>query len=84
MILMHSYTTKNGQTFHYDSDIETGEVIIVVPFTKERISDYVFEGNKYFNINLLGEDILEFIAYCYIQRKCVSEIENMNWKELFK
>lgn len=81
---MHSYKTKNDQIFHYDSGLIDGEITIVVPFSENRISEHVYDNKKYLNVNMNANDVLEFIAYCYIKQNKITKIEDMDWKELLK
>jgi len=67
--IMHSHTSKNGTIFHHNSDF-SGHIIVVTP-----------EPNRQ-EIEINGEDILEFIAYNYIMSKRISKIEDMHWRDL--
>ena len=66
---MHSHISKNGTTFHHNSDF-SGKIIVITP-----------EPNRQ-EIEINGEDILEFVAYEYIMNKRISEIEQMSWDKL--
>ncbi len=35
-------------------------------------------------INIPGEDLLEFVALCYILPNEISRLEDMDWKQLLK
>jgi len=64
---MHNYEGAEETNFHYNSDFSGGVKII----TKD--------GQQF---EIPGKDILEFVAYCYIQPQKVSKIEDMDYKEL--
>lgn len=63
---MHTLTANRGTTFNYNSDF-SGAVIIS-------------RGDK--TIEIPAEDLLEFVAYAYILRKRINELEGMEWREL--
>jgi hypothetical protein len=66
---MHSFGANKGTIFHFNSDF-SGNVII---------RDNVEEGKE---IEIPGEDILEFVAYCYVQNKKIGKLENATVDEL--
>jgi len=66
---MHSFD-GHGCTFHYNSDF-SGEIVI-----------HNIKDDK--EIFVDGEDLLKFVAYCYIQGKRIEEIEQMTYKDLLK
>jgi hypothetical protein len=53
-------------TFNYNPDF-SGDVIVTVDGQELRIP---------------AEDVLQFVAFCYVQRRLVIEIEGMEWEEL--
>jgi len=63
---MHNYKGSEGTSFNYNSDF-SGNVIII-------------KDKKQFEVS--GKDILEFVAYNYIQPTKISKIEDMDYKEL--
>jgi len=65
---MHSFHGTN-YNFHYNGDY-SGEVIIQDKITGEQI-------------RVESEDIFEFVAG-YVRSKRISEIEDMEWKDLLK
>ena len=63
---MHTF---NGESciIHYNNDF-SGEITIVNPSDNYIIVD--------------AQDILKFVAYCYIQSSLVDKIEQMDYKDL--
>jgi hypothetical protein len=67
---MHHYESKDGKTsFNYNSDF-SGSVFI--------------EDHKGASMEVSGKALLEFVAYCYIAPGRISEIEDMDYKELLE
>ena len=66
---MHTYISKKGTTFHFNSDY-TGEVIIVKD-----------EDTK--EIKIPCEDILEFVAE-HIRDIKIRLIEQADWRNIYK
>ena len=66
---MNTYIAPNGTKFYYNSDF-SGTINIVTPGSYG-ITEFVN-----------GHDLLAFVAYCYVQRKLVEQVEGMTWREL--
>ena len=69
---MHGHESGGGTIFNYNSDF-SGMVKIVRP------SD---EGHRRTDIEIPGNDILEFVAYCKIMPDRIAAIEDADWKRL--
>lgn len=69
---MHSYRATKGTSFTFNSDF-SGAVYIHVNNSQNE-----FAGEA----RVPGEDLLEFVAYCYVASKKVREIEDAEWKDL--
>lgn len=69
---MHSYTSENGTTFHHNSDF-SGDVLVVIENGKM---------HKGVGVGIDGQDLLEFVAYQYIARQRVAQIEEASWQDL--
>lgn len=59
---MHTYEAKGGTVFNYNSDV-SGEVMIV-----EEGSEHIIE--------VLGKDLIDFIAYCFVLPKRIAALED--------
>tara|TARA_Y100000310_G_scaffold335941_1_gene419221 strand:- start:967 stop:1191 length:225 start_codon:yes stop_codon:yes gene_type:complete len=68
---MHSMTATHGTIFHYDSDLD-GDVIIVVPQNSEDMD----------SLTVPAGDILEFVAFCYVQPKRINALEQADYHQL--
>ena len=66
---MHTFRASNGTVFNYNSDF-SGAIHILRVET---------ERNKAF---IDGDDILEFVAVCYIKNKLISRIEDLEWRNM--
>lgn len=81
---MHTYTCKNGTTFHYNSDL-SGEVKITrragcpVTCTKRKLPEITFDHDLEIN----GDDILEFVA-AHVQRERISRLEELSTSEILE
>lgn len=64
---MHTFEGNEGTTFNYNSDL-SGEVIIKDVNNNE--------------VKVEGSDILEFIAFCYVQGKKIERLEQADYEEL--
>lgn len=73
---MHTYTSKNNTTFHYSSDF-SGDVYIITHVKLPGCEDHPDQ-----QIEVSGEAILEFVAFCHIQVEKISRIEEMSKEEL--
>ncbi len=68
---MHSHRSLDGKTmFNFNSDF-SGDVDIET-------------STGYGVISIPGEDLLEFVALCYILPNEISRLEDMDWKQLLK
>jgi hypothetical protein len=64
---MHTCTGSQGTKFHYNSDF-SGDVIVVDK-----------DGHEFY---IPGKDILEFVAYGYVLKEKMHQIETMGWREM--
>jgi len=64
---MHTYRGNKGTIFNFNSDF-SGEIII-----KDK------SGNE---ITISGNDIIEFVAYCYVLPKKIEKLEQSSSEEL--
>ena len=64
---MHAYQATET-TFHYNSDF-SGEVVAINKLTGKES-------------RLHGEDILRFVALCYVAQRKIEQIEKADWCEL--
>ncbi len=64
---MHTFRGKKGSIFNYNSDF-SGNIII------QDVNDC--------EVKVDGTDILEFVAFCYIQNKKIQKIEDATYEEL--
>ena len=64
---MHTFKGHKGTIFNYNSDF-SGEIIIKDADNNE--------------IKVEGSDILEFVAFCYVQGKKIERLEQAAYEEL--
>lgn len=68
--MSHTYTAKGGTTFSYNSDfsgvVRIGEIIIVAGELAE----------------IPAQDLLEFVAECYVLPRKIEQLENAEVDEL--
>ena len=72
---MKTYKASGGTIFQYNSDF-SAKVIVGTPY------ESVHQGNTRRYTEIPGEDLLEFVAYCYVAGKRIEQIEQMDYKEL--
>ena len=66
---MHTYQANGGTRFNYNSDF-SGSVHLAVP------------GGK--TVYVLGEDLIDFIAYCFVLPQRVSKLEDASSERLLE
>lgn len=64
---MHTFKGNEGAIFNYSSDF-SGEIIIKDLSNNE--------------VKVEGSDVLEFVAFCYIQGKKIERLEQADYEEL--
>lgn len=74
---MHYYSGEDV-TFYYNDGF-TGEIKIQI-YNKQPekvgVNSYVFK--------IEAEEMLKFVAECFVKNNRISKIEEMNWEELLK
>ena len=65
---MRTHEASNETTFHYNSDF-SGAVNITTP-----------SGAR---VDIPAQDILEFVADCYIRGRRISHAESAEWQDLY-
>lgn len=68
---MHTHKTDNT-VFHYNSDFSGGVTVLQKDDT----------GRVVANIEIPAADLLEFVAYCYVQPNRLREVEGMTVEAL--
>lgn len=69
---MHSYTGPKGTSFHYNSDF-SGDVRVVRLHRIDR-------GEA----EIPGEDLLAFVAACYVAPRRIAALEQAGWEDILK